>query len=73
MSFRMIYRGHLSGLMTFITYCMTSVLSVLEQDSLKIALFLIMLQYYVASYFNNLSLLCEIVKLRNITNITNVI
>ena len=28
-----------------------------------------MLQYYVASYFNDLSLLCEIVQLRNIANV----
>ena len=55
----LIYRGHLSGLMRFIslktsmTYCMTSVLSVLELNALNLALFLIMLQYYVASYFND--------------------
>ena len=57
----LIYKGHLPGPMTFIslktslTYCMTSVLSVLELNTLNLAWVLIMLQYYVASYFNNLS------------------
>ena len=52
----LIYRGHLSGLMTFIgcktsmRYCVTSVLSVLEWNTLNLALFLIMLQYYIASF-----------------------
>ena len=32
-----------------------------------------MLQYYVASYFNDLSKLCEIVQLRNITNVIKTI
>ena len=42
----LIYRGHLPGLMTFIglktsmRYCMTSVLSVLEWNTLNLALFL---------------------------------
>ena len=51
------------------TYCMTSVLSVLEWNTLNLVLFLIMLQYYVASYFDDQSQLCEIVQLRNITNV----
>ena len=49
---------------------MTSVLSVLEWNTLNLALFLIMLQYYnIASYFNDHSQLCEIVQLRNVTNV----
>ena len=52
----LIYRGHLSGLMIFIglkisiRYCMTSALSVLGWNTLNLALFLIMLQYYIASF-----------------------
>ena len=48
----LIYRGHLSGLMTFIglktsmRYC----IFVLEWNTLNLALFLIMLQYYIASF-----------------------
>ena len=55
----LIYRGHLSGLMTFIgcktsmRYCMTSVLSVLEWNTLNLALFLIMLQYYIHLFLFN--------------------
>ena len=51
----LIYRGNLSGLMIFIglktsmRYCMTSALSVLEWNTLNLALFL-MLQYYIASF-----------------------
>ena len=41
------------SLKTSMTYCMTSVLSVLEKNTLNLAFFLIMLQYYVASYFND--------------------
>ena len=52
----LIYGSHLPRLMTFIglktsmRYCMTSVLSVLEWNTLNLTLFLIILQYYIASF-----------------------